>query len=288
MSLVEGRAEHADALLAALYEQRKAAWRIGVTGPPGSGKSTLVAALIGALRQRGERVAVLAVDPTSPFTGGAILADRVRMLDHAEDEHVYVRSMASRGSLGGLAPAAADALTVLEAAAFDVILIETVGVGQAEVDVASLADCVALVLAPGAGDDMQAMKAGVMEIAGAYVLNKADAAGADLLEQHLRALLSLRSADAGPAPPILRTVATRGEGAAELLDGLRELPVSADAPRLYWRRRLAEALSRGLAEVHLPRLAPPEALDRAAAEVAAGRLNPYAWVKQLLHTADES
>jgi LAO/AO transport system kinase len=287
LTWVESRAPGSDELLARLFDERGDTLRIGVTGAPGSGKSTLVDAMIGELRRAGKRVAALAVDPTSPFTGGAILADRVRMLEHASDDRVYIRSMASRGSLGGLAPAAADVLTVLEAARFDVILIETVGVGQAEVDVAGLADPVALVLTPGAGDDMQAMKAGIMEIADVYVLNKADLPGADTLERHLAAMLSLRGAGEGEAPAILRTVATDHTGVPELLAILRGRVRSPARAAAYWRVRLEQALMRGLAEARLPRLATGAELDAAAAAVAAGARNPYDWVRHLLRTAGE-
>jgi LAO/AO transport system kinase len=288
LTWIESRAAGVDDLLAALFERRRGAWRIGVTGAPGTGKSTLAGKMIRELRREGRRVAVLAVDPTSPFSGGAILADRVRMLEHAEDPGVYIRSMASRGALGGLAPAAADALIALEASGFDTILIETVGVGQAEVDVSALADHVALVLTPGGGDDMQAMKAGVMEIADVYVINKSDLEGAETLERHLRALLSLRPEGDQAAPDIVRSVASNGSGVADLLERLRLRPRAVARTRDYWRRRLTEALTRALAERWLPRLAPPDALERAAADVAEGRLNPYRWVKVLVQRADKS
>ena len=286
LTWIEGRAPGSDELLAALFNKRRSAWRIGVTGAPGTGKSTLAGAMIGELRRQGKRVAVLAVDPTSPFSGGAVLADRVRMLEHTADPDVYVRSMASRGSLGGLAPAAADALIALEAAGFDVIVIETVGVGQGEVDVAALADQVALVLTPGGGDDMQAMKAGVMEIADVYVLNKADQPGTDALERHLQALLTLR--EEAEAPAIARTVATKREGVADLLSQLEQRPRRTHAAVRYWNQRLTEALIRGLAERELPILASAGEIDRAAAEVAAGDRNPYEWVRRLLQTAEKS
>ena len=288
LTWVENRGPGLDDLLAALFDAGRNVWRVGVTGAPGSGKSTLIDALVRELRHEGKRVAVLAIDPTSPFSGGAILADRVRMLDHASDTNVYVRSMASRGALGGLAPAAADALTVLAAGGFDAILIETVGVGQAEVDVASLADQVALLLTPGAGDDIQAMKAGILEIADVYVVNKSDLPGADAVERHLRALLSLSEAEAADSPPIVRTVAADGSGVAELLVRLRNRPPSPARSRAYWRQRLIDGLGRGLVEAWLPRLVSAEELDAAAAAVSAGDRNPYRWVHRLLQTVEKS
>jgi LAO/AO transport system kinase len=210
------------------------------------------------------------------------------MLEHSQDAGVFIRSMDSRGSLVGLAPAAADALTALDAAGFDVILIETVGVGQAEVDIAGLADHVALVLTPDSGDDVQAMKAGVMEIADVYVINKADLEGAERLERHLRAMLSLHPEDARPAPLIVRTVAKDGSGVENLLRQLSGRPSGTQRTIAYWRERLVNALARGLAEKWLTRLAPPEALEDAAREVAAGRLNPYSWVRVLVQTAEKS
>ncbi|MEZ5397092.1 MAG: methylmalonyl Co-A mutase-associated GTPase MeaB [Bryobacterales bacterium] len=225
---------------------------------------------------------MLAIDPTSPFSGGAILADRVRMLDHSGDPGVYIRSMASRGSLGGLAPTAADALTVLEAARFEAILIETVGVGQAEVDVAGLADRVVLVLTPGGGDDMQAMKAGVMEIADVYAINKADLPGADAVERTLRGLLALAPDHA--ARSIVHTSAKDGSGVGELLERLRAAEPDPERAVQYWRRRLADALARGVAEQWVPRLASEQAIAEAAARVAARECNPYEWVRALLQT----
>ncbi len=184
----------------------------GITGAPGAGKSTLVAAMIGDLRRRGLRVGVLAVDPSSPFTGGALLGDRIRMGGHENDDGVFIRSMASRGATGGLAPATAAAAAVLAAAGFEIVLIETVGVGQSEVDVSKVADRTAVVLTPGMGDDVQAGKAGILEIADLLVLNKADLPGAALLEKHLREELE--------AVPLLKTVASTGEGVPELVEHL--------------------------------------------------------------------
>jgi LAO/AO transport system kinase len=199
---------------------------IGITGPPGAGKSSLVDALTREIRKRGKTVGILAVDPTSRVTGGAIMGDRIRMQQHHDDVGVYIRSMATRGAGGGLASATAGLARLLRGAGFDYVLIETVGVGQDEIEIARLADVTVLVLVPGMGDDVQAIKAGIMEIADIYVINKADHAGADRTESELRAEIS-------PAAPLLRTVATQGTGAAELLnaiDGLHAREKKAPAP----------------------------------------------------------
>lgn len=237
---VENRGPAAPALLAALRDRRKPTLTAGVTGAPGVGKSTLVDILAERFAASGDRVAVLAVDPSSPFTGGALLGDRVRMSGRDEDARVYIRSMAARGALGGLAAAVEDALAVLSAAGFDAVLIETVGVGQAEVDVARLASPVVLVVTPGLGDGVQALKAGVMEIADVFVINKADIPGADRAENEIRAALEIRAPADGPPPAVLRTVASTGEGLSALVDAIdswapRALgarPPSAPAPRI--------------------------------------------------------
>lgn len=191
---------------------------VGVTGAPGSGKSTLVDRLVGQARAGGNRVAVLAIDPTSPVTGGAVLGDRLRMQDHASDPDVFVRSMATRGALGGLAPATRAVTRVLEAASWPWILIETVGVGQAEIDVSNVADTTVVVVTPGWGDEIQTAKAGVLETADLFVVNKADRPGADLACRDLESMLDLSPGRAGRRPPVLRTVATTGDG----VDGLWE------------------------------------------------------------------
>ena len=194
---------------------------VGITGPPGAGKSTLVSAMTAALRRRGQTVAILAVDPSSRRTGGAILGDRIRMTQHYGDAGVFIRSMATRGSLGGLSQATRDLARLMDAAGRDFVLIETVGVGQAEIEIAAVAGITVVVLAPGMGDDVQAIKAGIMEIADVIVVNKADRAGADRAESELRAALSVGE---GPQPPVVRTVATDGQGIEELLDLLAALP----------------------------------------------------------------
>ncbi len=208
--------------LAALYPKSGRAQIVGITGPPGAGKSTLVDRLITELRARGRTVGVLAIDPTSPFSGGAILGDRVRMQSHAADRGVFIRSMATRGRLGGLARAADDAAVVLDAMGFDSILVETVGVGQDELDVVTLAHTTVVVCLPGTGDEIQAIKAGIMEAADLFVLNKADLPGADEAEAHLSTMLGLDAREPGEERRLLRTVAEVGEGTAELVDALLE------------------------------------------------------------------
>jgi LAO/AO transport system kinase len=203
-------------LAARLHPHRTGARVVGITGNPGAGKSTVVDGLISEIRHGGATVAVLAVDPSSPFSGGAILGDRIRMTRHAGDDGVYIRSLATRGTLGGLSRAAFDSTRVLDAAGFDVILLETVGVGQDEVDVARLADTTVVVMVPGLGDDVQAIKAGLLEIADLFLINKADRDGVDELERGLRQVLTLVPSGSGWEVPILRAVASRGEGLASL------------------------------------------------------------------------
>jgi LAO/AO transport system kinase len=203
-----------------LYPQGGKGYTVGITGAPGAGKSTLTNRLIAKIRSDGGEVAVLAVDPTSPFTGGALLGDRVRMMDHALDPGVYVRSMATRGHLGGLALAAPEAIRTLDAAGFPLILVETVGVGQVEVEVAGSADTTVVVLNPGAGDSVQANKAGLLEVADLFVINKADRSGVGELERDLRFMLELTVSDSEWQPPILRAVAAKGEGVAEVLESI--------------------------------------------------------------------
>ena len=205
--------------MATAFASRTDAYRIGITGAPGAGKSTLTDALIRRARERGESVGILAVDPTSPFTGGAVLGDRVRMQDHVLDDGVYIRSMANRGHLGGLSEAAPKALVAMEAAGFDWILIETVGVGQDEVEITSAADTVLVVVTPGWGDGVQAAKAGILEIGDAFVVNKADRAGLSDTVSDLRAMLAL-GGDLDWEPPIVETVASRGEGVDAVWDAV--------------------------------------------------------------------
>ena len=221
VSLVEDGAANAAELLTACRKFAGSALRIGVTGPPGAGKSTLVDQMARWLRKEGQRVGIVAVDPSSPYTGGALLGDRIRMQGFAGDDGVYIRSMASRGAMGGVARAAADVCTVMEAAGRETILIETVGVGQDEVDVIGLADVTVLVLVPGMGDEVQSLKAGVMEVADIFVVNKSDRGGAEMVEQEIVAMQGLVAGGGGWVPPVVRTVATTGEGAQELMEEVR-------------------------------------------------------------------
>lgn len=265
---------------------------VGLTGAPGVGKSTTTSALVGALRARGQRVGVLAVDPTSPFSGGALLGDRVRMSEHATDPGVFIRSMATRGHLGGLAWATPQALRVLDAAGCDVVLIETVGVGQSEVDIVSLADTNVVLLAPGMGDGIQAAKAGILEIADLFVVNKADRDGAAQTARDLRAMMSLGPGGEGEAweRPILKTVAMRGEGIGRLAAALDEhrawLERSGQGARRRRQRAEAEIEAIGLEQLRAQlasiRGVGGAALAELAERVVAGELDPYRAAAQLL------
>lgn len=228
ITAIEDDTEHASAIRAALAPYRGCARVVGVTGPPGAGKSTLVNALIRELLARGRRIAVLAFDPSSPFTGGAVLGDRIRMAEMQADERVFIRSLATRGHLGGLSRSAGAIVEVLKAAGFDYVLIETVGAGQSEVEIASVAATRLVVCPPGLGDDVQALKAGILEIADAFVVNKADLPGAERTEGELRAMLALKRQE--PKAPVLKTVATSGEGVAMLAEWLETREASATRP----------------------------------------------------------
>jgi len=264
---------------------------VGITGSPGVGKSTSTNALVGALREQGKRVGVLAVDPSSPFSGGALLGDRIRMQDHALDREVYIRSMASRGHLGGLSWAAPQALRVLDAAGCDVILVETVGVGQSEVEIASMADTTVVLLAPGMGDGVQAAKAGILEIGDVYVINKADRDGADQVRRELRSMLALAERPEGAwRPEIVKTVAVTGQGVDEVVAALdRHLAHLRESGQLEARRlRRAREEIEAIAVTSLrERWGDVHArteLDDLAERVVDGRTDPYAAADELLAT----
>jgi LAO/AO transport system kinase len=288
ISLVESGGPELAEVAAALAPHAGRAHVVGITGPPGVGKSTCTSAVVGALRAAGRRVGVLAVDPSSPFSGGALLGDRVRMGEHATDDGVFIRSMATRGHLGGLAWSTPQALRVLDAAGCDVVLIETVGVGQSEIEVVALADTTVVLLAPGMGDGVQAVKAGILEVADVFVVNKADRDGAAQTVRDLRRMISLgEPPEHGWRKPVLRTVAARGEGVDELVAALDDHRAWLDASGERERRRLAraEAEIRALTlEQMRTRIADlgAAALTALAKRVVAGDLDPYRAVDDLL------
>jgi LAO/AO transport system kinase len=289
ISLVEDESPSLREVTAALAPHTGRAWVVGITGAPGVGKSTSTSALVGELRKAGRRVGVLAVDPSSPFSGGALLGDRVRMQDHALDREVYIRSMASRGHLGGLAWSTPQAVRVLDAAGCDVVLIETVGVGQSEVEIAGLADTTLVLLAPGMGDGIQAAKAGILEVGDVYVINKADRDGVDTLRRELRSMLALAErADGAWRPPIVKTVASANEGIDEVVTEIERhhawLESSGELAVRRTRRAREEieaialtSLRRRWGDVH-----GRSELDDLAAQVAAGESDPYAAAETLL------
>jgi LAO/AO transport system kinase len=286
ISLVENDSPALREVMAALAPLAGGAYVVGITGSPGVGKSTTTSALVSEFRRRGRRVGVLAIDPTSPFSGGALLGDRVRMQEHAADAGVYIRSMATRGHLGGLSRAAPQAVRVLDGAGCDVVLIETVGVGQSEVDVARQADTTAVLLAPGMGDGIQAAKAGILEVGDVFVVNKADRDGADAAARELNQMLALGEARAADAwrPPIVKSVASRGEGITEIVEALDKHRAWMEEHGVLAERRVRRAAAEieaittaamraRLGEVHAERL---------ANQVAAGELDPYRAADELL------
>jgi LAO/AO transport system kinase len=285
ISLVEDDSPQVRIVIKDLLPSTGGARIIGLTGAPGVGKSTVTSALVGAFRAAGGRVAVLAVDPTSPFTGGALLGDRVRMQDHATDDQVFIRSMASRGHLGGLAASTPQAIRVLDAAGFELIIIETVGVGQAEVAIASLADSVAVLLAPGMGDAIQAAKAGILEVADLFVVNKADKPDTQQVVRDLRNMIALAQHKKGDwKPPIVTTVAVKGEGIDELVSRLDEHWSWLNSTGELKKRRLARAREEltALAFAELRGRLAASRLDELAGRVADGTLDPFQAADELL------
>jgi len=277
ISLVEGRAPERRELIASLYDSVGRARVVGVTGPPGAGKSTLVDRLAGQLRKNGETVGILAIDPTSPFSGGAILGDRIRMQSHYTDDGVFIRSMATRGAMGGLAAASHDAIDILDAAGFDWILVETVGVGQDEVDIVRSVDTVVVVTVPGLGDEIQAIKAGLMEIADVFVLNKADREGVDRSQNDIEAMISMAD-NPRWRPPVTRTVASRGDGIETLLEEIekhREWLLETDEIRVRRKTHLRLRLEKLLQERILQAAEEVGGLEAVVESGLADHADPY-------------
>src|SRR5580700_4599169 len=289
ITAIENHQAEAEELLRRLFPATGRAYLTGVTGAPGTGKSTLVDRLAAYYRKREEAVGVIAVDPTSPYTGGAILGDRIRMQSHASDGGMFIRSMATRGFLGGLARATAEVALLLDAAGKKHVLIETVGVGQDEIDIVRLADCVLVVMVPGLGDDIQNMKAGLMEIGDIFVLNKADREGADRLEQQLLAMLSLVMPRDGWQPCIVRTVASENKGiedlAATVAKFRKHFESSGERQRKHvehWKNRLIELLQSRLLERALGGAGGEARLTELATEVAERKKDPFTAVNEIL------
>jgi LAO/AO transport system kinase len=294
ISTVENRAPGWSELLKALFPHSGKARILGLTGPPGAGKSTLVDQLARFYRKQDRKVGIVAVDPTSPYTGGAILGDRIRMQEHFSDPGIYIRSMATRGSLGGLARTTADVTTVLDASGRDLIMIETVGVGQDEVDIVRLADITILILVPGMGDDVQTIKAGIMEIADIFVINKSDRDGAEHVEREIRTLQSLATRHDGWVPPIVKTVASQGTGIEELAAAISNYEAYLQKGNLAlnrsvenWQERLVEMLRDTLLEKARKQLGDGN-LAGLAAEVAEHKRDPYTLIEEIATKAGKS
>ena len=287
ISAVENHAPGWVELLKEVFPYSGRALTVGITGSPGAGKSTLVDQLAKLYRKQDRTIGIIAVDPTSPYSGGAILGDRIRMQDHFSDSGIYIRSMATRGSLGGLAHATADVALVLDGSGRDIVMIETVGVGQDEVDIVRVADVTVVILVPGMGDDVQSIKAGIMEIADIFVINKSDHEGAERVEKEIRALESLATRKEGWTPPIVKTVATDGRGIKELAEAIAEYESYLRRHNLLksrrihnWETRLLEMLRDTLLEKARAAMSDGD-LERYAAEIAEHRRDPYSVIEEI-------
>jgi LAO/AO transport system kinase len=292
ISKIEDGSADAAALMKQIYQQSRGGLVVGITGSPGAGKSSLVDKLALHYRRDGHRVGIVAVDPSSPFSGGAILGDRIRMQALGLDEGVFIRSMATRGNLGGLARATVDAVAILDAAGYAKIIVETVGVGQDEVEIVKAADVSVVVLVPGMGDDIQAIKAGIMEIGDVFVINKADREGVYSTEKELEALLSLAMREDGWNPPIVKTVATEGVGVAELVSAIESFvqaqktsTVSGSRRQAVARWRIVELLRESLLNRVLESGSSASTLDRMAEEVASRKRDPYSAVEEIIQSS---
>jgi LAO/AO transport system kinase len=294
ISAIEDNSAQASRLMKALFPHSGRATVIGLTGSPGAGKSTLVDQLAREYRKENKTIGIVAVDPTSPYTGGAILGDRIRMQAHHADTGIYIRSMATRGFLGGLAPATADVATLLDAAGKDMIMVETVGVGQDEIDIVRLADVTVVILVPGMGDDVQTIKAGIMEIADIFVINKSDREGAERVEREIRAMQSLAIRHDDWTPPIVKTVATDGSGIPELVKTIASYREYLEGKDLLlrkkassWRERLVEMLRKALLDRMMRERLDAEHLSEYAREIAEHRRDPYSLVEELVESFGE-
>ena len=290
ITAVENRDARAPELLKGLFEHSGRARILGITGSPGAGKSTLVDALAREYRKQGKTIGIVAVDPTSPFSGGAILGDRIRMSSHHADPGIFIRSMATRGALGGLSHTTADIATVLDASGRDLVMIETVGVGQDEIDIVRLADVTIVILVPGMGDDVQSIKAGIMEIADIFVINKADRDGAERVEREIRAMQSLAHPRSDNwTPPVVKTVASDGTGVPELVNAIDSYEKFLDSTELgrkrrmeNWRNRLIAMLRDELLERVLSQQMSDDDAARYASEIAGHKRDPYSLIDEII------
>ncbi|HTV60517.1 MAG TPA: methylmalonyl Co-A mutase-associated GTPase MeaB [Verrucomicrobiae bacterium] len=292
VSAIENRSAESEELVRRLFPHTGHAYRVGITGAPGTGKSTLVDRLAAHYRSEKQTVGIVAVDPSSPFTGGAILGDRIRMQSHATDNGIFIRSMATRGYLGGLAQATGDTALLLDAAGKNMVLLETVGVGQGEIEIVRLADCTLVVLVPGMGDDVQNLKAGLMEIGDVFVLNKSEREGAGRFEQQLKAILQLVPERDGWKPPVVRTVATENKGISELAQEIARFQAHFEQRQdrrarevAHWKDWLLRLIQTRLLDRVVGAHFSEAQFNELAAEVAARRKDPYAAVNEILSRA---